>query len=69
MITEEEFVSLTDAEIKSIHHFMYRHCVLNDCARSGIRIKVMPGGGIGSGLEIKCKSCGVKEDITDYDSW
>lgn len=67
MITEEQFVSLTDSEIKSIHHFMYNHCVIKHCARSVV-IKRTPGS-IGSGLTIKCKDCGVKKDITDYDSW
>jgi len=69
MITVDEFVSLTDTEIKSIHEFVYAHVVLKHCSRSDIRIKFKKGGGIGTGLDIKCKSCGARKDITDYDSW
>ncbi len=66
-ISEDQFVSLTEAEIKSIHHFIYEHCVLKHHGRS-CEIKIIDGS-IGNGVEIKCSKCGCKEDITDYNSW
>ena len=69
MISKYEFVSLTTREIMNIHDFMYTHCVIEGCHRGDIRIKFDNGGGIGSGLQIKCKRCKVTEDITDYDCW
>ena len=67
-IAEEDFVSLTDAEIKAIHHFMYNHCVLEHHGHD-FKITTSNGSGIGTAISIKCNYCGEEKDITDYDSW
>lgn len=66
-VSEKDFTSLTEAEIKLIHHFMYEHCIVKGHGHN-FKIKTI-GGAIGNGLTIKCMGCGEKEDITDYGSW
>ena len=66
MISIEDFVSLSDAEIKSVHNFMHEHVVLMGCNRDFVI--TTESNAIKNSVIIECKTCGDKKDITDWDS-
>lgn len=64
---KDKFVSLTQKEIEAIHDFMHEHCAVKNCGRD-FTIKVISGD-VGSPIFIKCRICGDRKNITDYNSW
>lgn len=56
---------LSDKELKDIEEFNHKH--YNSC-KSGTRL-ILEGSEIGTGIDIQCRICNEKKDITDYDIW
>lgn len=56
---------LNEEEIESRKQFSKKH--YNSC-KSSIRI-IVEGNGIGDSVELECKKCGERLDITDYKCW
>lgn len=59
----------TDYEDKAFQKWYRKH---HDCDHKGVtgdfNIHIR-GCGIGRAVIVKCKGCGDKEDITDYECW
>lgn len=64
-IRKNSLIILSEKESKDRKAFSEEH--FKSC-KSNV-IYILEGTGIGMGISVKCKKCGVEKDITDVDNW
>ena len=57
-------------ELKALDNFYLHHraCYILEGKTESFEIKTIATG-LGNKIEIKCKCCGEKKDVSDYDNW
>ncbi len=63
---EPATLTLSDKERMNLEGFLEEH---EDCPDSELVIEISRGSGIGVSVEVTCRRCGGKQDITDYSIW
>ncbi len=59
-------LTLSDKERMNLEGFLEGH---GNCTNSELVMEIGHGSGIGVSVELTCRKCGGKQDITDYGIW